>query len=71
MTTRLSKLPSVPDKLITSAEVAERLGVPEPTLRTWRHRGQGPEAVKIGIAVMYDPDVVDEWQRARAKAKTA
>ena len=30
------------DRLLTGAEVAERLNMPQATLRYWRHVGEGP-----------------------------
>jgi excisionase family DNA binding protein len=48
-------------KLLTTAEVAERLRRPIGTLRYWRHVGEGPRSVRIGRAVLYDEAEVDAW----------
>lgn len=41
------------DRLLSSIEVAELLGITEGTLRNWRYQGQGPPYVKLGSAVRY------------------
>jgi len=38
----------VRDELLTPAEVAAWLQIPLSTLRIWRHRREGPPAVKVG-----------------------
>lgn len=35
------------EELLTPAEVAEEWGVPEKTLRNWRHIGRGPAYVRV------------------------
>lgn len=47
--------------LITLAEAAERLRMPEATLRYWRHVGTGPRSFKIGRRVMYRAADVEQW----------
>lgn len=49
------------ERLWTTSEVAEFLGVPVATLWQWRHAGIGPEAFKVGKHLRYDPDVVRLW----------
>ena len=46
---------------LTDVEVAMRLGVSRFTLRAWRLRGHGPKFLKMGRAVRYRPEDVDEW----------
>ena len=41
------------ERLLTSVEVAEILGITEGTLRNWRYQGDGPPYVKLGSAVRY------------------
>ena len=48
-------------KLITTAEVADRVRAPESTVRYWRHAGLGPPAARIGRKVLYDEAEVDAW----------
>jgi predicted DNA-binding transcriptional regulator AlpA len=49
------------ERLWTTTEVSEFLGVPVATLWQWRHGGTGPEAFKVGKHLRYDPDVVRLW----------
>lgn len=41
-------------EMLTTAEVAEILRMPVSTLRYWRHRGNGPRAMKVGRRVLYE-----------------
>lgn len=41
------------DRLLTSQEVADQLGITEGTLRNWRYQGDGPPYVKLGSTVRY------------------
>lgn len=59
--------------------LAERLGIPEATLRGWRHQDthrppgeprKGPRFYKLGEIVMYDQADVAEWIEEQ-KALTA
>jgi excisionase family DNA binding protein len=49
------------EPLMTPAEVAELLRVPENTLTQWRHRNTGPKFVKVGASVRYKPADVRSW----------
>lgn len=49
------------DKRLSTAQVAERLGVSEQSVRRWRSQGKGPSYVKIGNKVWYEPVYVDMW----------
>ncbi|MGH2788229.1 MAG: helix-turn-helix transcriptional regulator [Actinomycetota bacterium] len=40
-------------ELLTLQEVARRLGVPNTTIYSWRHRGTGPKGHRIGKHVRY------------------
>ena len=44
-------------------EVAARLGVSRFTVRSWRLKGVGPRFMKMGRAVRYRPQDVDEYER--------
>ena len=37
------------------------------TVRTWRHRGQGPKYYKVGARAIYPTTGVAEWMLARAR----
>lgn len=47
--------------LLTLSEAAERMRVPEATLRYWRHKGTGPRSAKLGRRVVYRERDVDAW----------
>ena len=48
---------------LTDIEVAIRLGVSRFTVRSWRLKGVGPRFLKMGRAVRYRPQDVDEYER--------
>jgi excisionase family DNA binding protein len=48
---------------LTDVEVATRLGVSRFTVRSWRLKGVGPRFLKMGRAVRYRPQDVDEYER--------
>jgi excisionase family DNA binding protein len=50
-------------RILTDVQVAERLGVSRFTVRSWRLRGVGPRFLKMGRAVRYRCQDVDEYER--------
>lgn len=48
---------------MTDIEVASQLGVSRFTVRSWRLKGLGPRFLKMGRAVRYRPEDVDEYER--------
>ena len=50
-------------RILTDIEVAERLGVSRFTVRSWRLKGVGPRFLKMGRAVRYRSQDVDEYER--------
>lgn len=48
---------------LTDVEVAERLGVSRFTVRSWRLKGLGPRFLKLGRAVRYRTEDVNEYER--------
>ncbi|WP_329005696.1 helix-turn-helix domain-containing protein [Kribbella sp. NBC_00709] len=52
----------------TVDDVSVYLGVPVKTLYKWRCHGYGPEAVRIGKHLRYDPDEVVAWFNAQKSA---
>jgi Helix-turn-helix domain len=49
---------------LTTDEAAERIGIPPGALRYWRRAGvppQGPPHIKIGKAVMYPVEDVNQY----------
>ncbi|WTW96254.1 helix-turn-helix domain-containing protein [Streptomycetaceae bacterium NBC_01309] len=45
----------------TADETAAYLRRPKATLYQWRYKGTGPEAVKVGRGLLYDPAKVRAW----------
>jgi len=50
-------------RTLTDVEVAARLGVSRFTVRSWRLKGLDPRFLKMGRAVRYRPQDVDEYER--------
>lgn len=48
-------------RLMTLRDAAARIGVPEATLRYWRHLGKGPAGQKLGRRVMFRTEDIDAW----------
>lgn len=46
---------------LTTAEVSEATGIPNATLRYWRHCGTGPRSYTLGTSVRYDAADVQGW----------
>jgi hypothetical protein len=56
---------------LTTLQASEWLGLPEATLRWYRHRGdRGPRSYQLGSRIFYDLGDLEQWERAQ-KAKTA
>lgn len=53
------------ESLWTIDQVAAYLKIPVQTLRTWRKRGTGPHAARIGKHLRYDPRQVRRWVEQR------
>lgn len=59
------------DRPLTTAEVSARLGVPQETLRYWRHLDKGPRCYRLGgKRVVYDAADLEQWV-ADQKSATA
>jgi predicted DNA-binding transcriptional regulator AlpA len=50
-------------RTLTDIEVAARLGVSRFTVRSWRLKGIGPRFLKMGRAVRYRPEDVQEYEQ--------
>jgi hypothetical protein len=58
------------DRLLTIRDLCSRFRVTEMTIQAWRRQQQLPTIVIPGTArptVRFDPDLVQEWARARGK----
>ncbi len=60
---KLSFASASENRILTDIEVAERLGVSRFTVRSWRLKGVGPRVLKMGRAVRYRSQDVDEYER--------
>lgn len=49
------------ERLLSLEEVAGFLGIPVRTLYTWRYKGEGPPALKVGRHLRYDPVALRRW----------
>ena len=57
-------------KFLTTADVAERIGVHPRTVKAWRNRarGEGPPHVVVGNrTVRYSAEALEDWLRQRAQ----
>ena len=55
-------------KLLRVPEVSELTGIPEATLRFWRHAGTGPPSAKLGRRVVYREADINAWVDAQFEA---
>ena len=58
-------------KLLKESEAAAILNIEVATLRRWRWAGTGPEFLKIGAAVRYDPAVLEAFIEAARRSSTS
>jgi len=57
--------------LRTTRQAAERLGLSVFTLEAWRVRGGGPVYVKLGKAVRYSDQELDNFEKASERTNTS
>jgi len=57
--------------LLNEHEAAARLGVKVSSLRKWRWAGRGPQFIKIGAAVRYDPADLQDFIEAGRRSSTS
>ena len=62
---------SLARRRLTEKEAAARLALSPRTLQQWRVKGGGPPFLKLGAAVRYDPDVLDQWEEDQTRANTS
>jgi hypothetical protein len=59
------------DELQDQAAVAKRLNVKTKTLEAWRHRGGGPQFIKVGALVRYRPQDVTDFIERNLRGSTS
>ena len=59
------------DTLLTTPEVAGRLGVAEITVRKWRVYGTGPRFIRCGGSVRYRAADIEAWVSSRTVSSTS
>ncbi|MGA5818815.1 helix-turn-helix transcriptional regulator [Kitasatospora sp. NPDC094028] len=57
--------------LASAEELAAYLGVPLQTVYAWRHRRQGPVAIKVGRHLRYRWVEVEAWLDGQSADQTA
>jgi excisionase family DNA binding protein len=55
-------------QLLSVPELAKLLQVPVATIYRWRHRGEGPEPIRVGRHLRFDPADVAVWLETRKAA---
>ncbi len=59
------------EKLLTTKEAADRLGLSKSTLDKARLTGDGPPFAKMGAAIRYRPQDLDDWVAAQVRRSTS
>lgn len=59
------------EALLTTPEVAGRLGVAEITLRKWRIYGTGPRFIRCGANICYRAADIESWVSSRTVGSTS
>jgi hypothetical protein len=57
--------------LLNERQAAHQLGLKVTTLRRWRWSGNGPDFVKIGAAVRYDPTDLQKFIESGRRSSTS
>ena len=64
-----------PDELLDNEQTAALLGIKPNTLEIWRHKGKGPEFLKLGdtpqAPVRYRRSGIEEWLSMRSFDSTS
>jgi predicted DNA-binding transcriptional regulator AlpA len=58
-------------RMLSATAAAHYLGVGKSSMDKWRLLGSGPKFCTIGRRVVYDPDDLDEFVRARKRSSTS
>lgn len=58
-------------QLLNETQVAKRLHCEVKTLQAWRCRGGGPEFIRVGRLVRYEPKAIQRWIESRRATSTS
>lgn len=61
----------LPDRYLTTEDLAATLAVPIETVYHWRKRRIGPPGFRVGRHVRYDPAAVRDWITQQTDRDTA
>lgn len=59
------------DTLMSTEDLARYLGIPINTLYQWRHKGEGPRAIRVGRHLRFRRADVDAWLEENADPSPA
>ena len=59
--------PKLEERLWTAAQLAERYGLSELTLRQWRWKSTGPRPILVGRRALYPESEVARWEAGRRR----
>ncbi|MGW2367129.1 helix-turn-helix domain-containing protein [Streptomyces sp. NPDC001667] len=62
---------ALPDRYLTTDDIAEIFDVPKETVYQWRKKRTGPPGFRVGTHLRYDPADVHRWVTERKAADTA
>ena len=57
-----------PERLWSTAELAEYLGVPVKTIHQWRYKRKGPRGFRVGRHLRFRPADVRAWEDEQLEA---
>lgn len=57
------------EKLLTTKEAADMLGLKANTLERWRTFGTGPAYERVGNAIRYRPSDIESWLKSRKRKR--
>lgn len=58
-----------PSRLLTIEQLAQRLTVSVGCIRSWRMKGEGPPAIRVGTSLRWDSGEVDAWLDGRRESR--
>jgi excisionase family DNA binding protein len=55
------------ERLLSTQDLADYLGVSLRTVYNWRYRSEGPPAIRVGGKVLFRESELQEWLTARSE----